>query len=360
VTRQRSTHSTDPHGLGGTAHAAEADTPVIVGIDFGGTKIAIAVADPDGRIRQQATIPTNASGGAAQAVDRAVATARALLTSATEHPTLLAAGVATPGVPSADRIDFAPNIPGWHDLALPTLIRAGLDAPHVAYGNDVKAAGTAEARWGVLRDANPGLYLNLGTGIAAALVIDGHVLPGAHGAAGEIGYNLTHPGPQPGALAGHAPLEERVGGRGLASRAAELHTAAQRHTNAQRHTGAPLDTDVPLDTAGLFASTDPPIVALIDTALDELAFHIANLAIAFDPARIAVGGGLMASAARILPRLADRLHAAVPYPPELVLSSFPSEAALHGALALAAQASQLSAADQHRYQTLDMSPTSAA
>ena len=59
---------------------------------------------------------------------------------------------------------------------------------------DVKAAATAEARWGALAGYDPAIYLNLGTGLGAAIVVDGRVVKGAHGASGEIGYNLVDAG----------------------------------------------------------------------------------------------------------------------------------------------------------------------
>ncbi len=72
--------------------------------------------------------------------------------------------------------------------------------------------------------------------------------------------------------------------------------------------------------------------------IDELAFHVVNLAIVVNPARIAVGGGITRSFDRIRPRLAEALQAGVPYPPELVLARFPHEAPLLGAVALAVEA----------------------
>jgi len=73
----------------------------------------------------------------------------------------------------------------------------------------------------------------------------------------------------------------------------------------------------------------------VDEMLAELATHVANLAILIDPARIAVGGGLMSSGDVILRALAFRLGYAVPFPPEIVPARFLNDASLHGAIALA-------------------------
>jgi glucokinase len=63
--------------------------------------------------------------------------------------------------------------------------------------------------------------------------------------------------------------------------------------------------------------------------------HVANLAIALDPQRIALGGGLMAHADTILTALRERIAAAVPFPPDVVAARFIQDGALRGAAALA-------------------------
>lgn len=292
-------------------------TDFVLGIDVGGTKVAVATADLRGRILRQTRIGTEAARGARQTVDRALHTAERLRaeTAAATDGRCLGVGAASPGVVHEDRVLLAPNIPGWEDLSLPALLREGLGIDRVAAANDVKAGGLAEARWGALRDADPGIYLNVGTGLAAALIVGGRVLGGAHDAAGEIGYLLRGPADTAGVASGRAPLEEYVSGIGLARRGAELLG------------GAPTAAD-------LFASTDARVQALVNEALDQLAVHVANLATVLDPQRIAVGGGMMASGRRVLAALEARVREAVPFPPEVVASVFPDDSAVRGALAV--------------------------
>jgi glucokinase len=83
---------------------------------------------------------------------------------------------------------------------------------------------------------------------------------------------------------------------------------------------------------------DPQLSQLITEFTDELAFHLVNLAILVNPARIAVGGGLVRSWDRIEPRLTSALNAGAPFPPELVVAHFPYDAPLLGAVALAVDA----------------------
>ena len=158
------------------------------------------------------------------------------------------------------------------------------------------------------------MYLNLGTGLAAAIVTGGMVLAGANGAAGEIGYNLRRLADV--GDAGYLPLEEAVSGRALAALTGR--SAAEAFA-----TGA-----------------DARLTAIIDQFTAELAFHVVNLAILIDPVRIAVGGGMTRSWDRIRPQLEAALNAAAPYRPELVLAAFPFDAPLMGALALAVEATE--------------------
>ncbi|HLJ33462.1 MAG TPA: ROK family protein [Ktedonobacteraceae bacterium] len=289
----------------------------VVAIDFGGTKVAIATADRTGTIMKQARIDTHASQGAQQLLERTTVAAQTLIERTLKEVDgqCVAVGVVTPGVVHDDGILLSPNIPGWEQVPLRDTMHASLRLPTVV-GNDVKAAAMAEVLWGVLKGADPAVYLSLGTGIAAAIVIGGRVVTGAHGASGEIGYNLRSVLDHAGAAHGRAPLEEAIGGRFIGERASLLLGES-------------------LSAAELFAHSDIRARFLVDEMLAELATHVANLAILVDPARIAVGGGLMSSGDVILRALAFRLGYAVPFPPEIVPAKFLNDASLHGAIALA-------------------------
>ena len=293
--------------------------PVVLGIDFGGTKIATAVCDLSGRRLATRLIDAEPERGARSAFNRGVRGARELLAEVSHGRPLAGVGVSTFGIPSEDGVALAPAIDGWEDIAMGRELRDAFAGTQVTMATDVKAAALAEARWGALTDADPGVYLNLGTGLAAAIVIGGVVLSGANGAAGEIGYNLRQSADA--GDAGYVMLEEVVSGRALT-----------------RLSGRP--------PAEAFATgADSRLAAIADQFTAELAFHLVNLAICIDPVRIAVGGGMTRSWDRIRPRLDAALTAAAPYRPELVLAGFPFDAPLVGALALAVDAIAATQAD---------------
>jgi glucokinase len=301
----------------------------VLALDFGGTKIAIAVCDLAGNRVADTVVATNAEAGAVSAFDRAIATARELLLTAAPAHDLAAVAVATFGIPFDDRVELAPAIPGWETFAFGRELRAAFPGVRLAMATDVKAAALAEVRWGALVGCDPAIYLNLGTGLACAIVAGGTVITGAHGAAGEIGYNVREPADVGKSQSERITLEDVVSGKALAAIAGTEYGA---HTSV----------------AEIFdrATTEPAAARIVEAFTRELAQHVVNLVIAVDPARMAVGGGLARSWDIIAPRLRDALDAAVPFPPDLVLAQFPFDAPLIGALALGVEAATAGLAEE--------------
>ena len=110
-----------------------------------------------------------------------------MLAAAAPGREVAAVGVSTFGIPFDDRVELAPTIDGWGDLPLGREVRSAFPGAAVRLATDAKAAAQAEARWGALAGCDPAIYLNLGTGLSAAIVAGGNVLHGSNGEAGEIG-----------------------------------------------------------------------------------------------------------------------------------------------------------------------------
>lgn len=290
--------------------------PVVLGLDFGGSKIAAAVADLSGERIADRTVETHPALGARWNLDHGLRTACALLEEVAPERQLVAVGACTFGIPVAQGVDLAPAILGWGELALGHELAAMFEGSAVRLGTDVKAAAAAEAFSGALVGHDPAIYLNLGTGLAVAIVCGGQVVSGANGAAGEIGYNLRQLSDL--GLSERVVLEEVVSGMGLAA-------AGERTTGRA------------MSAAEVFAGelADPRLGEVMEQFVQELGFHLANLAVALDPSRIAVGGGIVRSWERLRPSLQRALEKAVPFPPELVVGAYPFDAPLVGALNLA-------------------------
>ncbi|WP_158244182.1 ROK family protein [Trinickia dabaoshanensis] len=303
------------------AGTCAASSGCVLGIDFGGTKIAMATASVEGDVFDVAHIPTEAHEGADAVISRMFDAAKALVaeTVARAGTTLVAVAAVTPGIVEAHGIKLAPNNPGWDRLALADVLRRGFEVQSIGVETDVKAAALAEARKGALAGVDCGLYLNLGTGLAAAAVIGGQVLRGAHGAAGEIAYQCrgTH-GEVPFAQGG-APFENVASGRAISDRASAI-------------AGRPIGTREAFE----LSRDDARFASLIDETLSYLGVQVANMALLLDPSKIVIGGG-MSHIVRIHEAIRSALAQAVPYPPEVERSTFGAGAALQGALILAAE-----------------------
>ncbi|WP_329101036.1 ROK family protein [Micromonospora sp. NBC_01699] len=303
----------------GRPDAAKPHGPRLLGIDFGGTKMAIGVADAEGRLLTSERVPTYAERGAPQALERALDLAEKLI--AEVGGPVAAAGVASPGVVRPDGIDLAPNVPGWERLRLADAVRDRLGVETVRVDNDLNAAALAELRLGALRGVDPGLVIGLGTGVAAAVTVRGAVVVGHHGAAGEIGYAVTGDG-FPGTM-----LESIFSGRALDQLAQRL--------------------AIPDGAAGLSArAVGPgPVRDALLGRLDELARHLVTCCLLLDPERVVLVGGV-AGSELIHGLLAERLARVLPHPPEIVLSGFADDSALLGAVTMAREA--LPADPRHR------------
>ena len=292
-------------------------SPVVLGLDFGGTKIAGAVCDMTGFRLGSMTIDTRAADGAQTSLERGLLAARSLLDTSAGGRPLAAVGACTIGIPSENGISLAPTIPGWGALVLDRELRRVFEGAEIRLATDVKAAAQAEAEWGALAGCDPGIYLNLGTGLAVAIVANGAVVAGSHGAAGEIGYNLRHLTDVGQLLDDRLPLEGAVSGMALTRAARNVFPTAE-------------------SAAAVFerAADNPWVAPLVTDFIAELSYHLVNLAIAVDPARIVVGGGMVRSWDQLYGGLREALDAAVPFPPDLVRADFPFDAPLMGALAL--------------------------
>ena len=161
--------------------------PFAVGLDLGGTDLKSARVYADGRIEEFGKRPSRAAESADAPLE-AMAEAFADLTRG--RPGCIGVGVGSPGV--IDPVTGAlagntPHFPHWSAFPLRDRIAARVGVP-VAVGNDANLAAYGEHRCGAARGARASITVTVGTGIGAGIVVDGRLLEGAWGGAGEIGH----------------------------------------------------------------------------------------------------------------------------------------------------------------------------
>lgn len=160
-----------------------------IGIDLGGTNIAVGLVDGTGRILEKRTMPTDAARGADDMICRMAARAREVA-AACAVPLSAVSGVGV-GVPGAcdtvtGVVRLAVNL-GWRDVSLAGALGAHLGLP-VALGNDADAAALGEVTAGVAAGCGNALMVTIGTGIGGGLVIDRKIFTGCGGVGTEPGH----------------------------------------------------------------------------------------------------------------------------------------------------------------------------
>jgi len=166
------------------------ERPALVGVDIGGTKIAVAVGEQGGGIRARRRRLTDPSGSPADDLARIAEDVRAALAEAGLSPAdVRAVGVTAPGPLDAERgvVLLPPNLPGWRDVPIVARLRDALGVP-VFLENDANAAALAEWHFGAGRGLRHLVYLTMSTGVGGGLILDGRLYRGVLGSAGEIGH----------------------------------------------------------------------------------------------------------------------------------------------------------------------------
>lgn len=241
-----------------------------------------------------------AAGGPALAAVVAVVDRLAAAATGAGHP-LAAIGLCTPGVvdSAAGTVVVAVNL-DWHDLPIADLLRERYGVP-VAVAHDARAAATAEiaARTAAGRDVTEMVFIPIGTGISASLVVDGRLVVGAAGGAGEVGHVCVRPGGEPCTC----------GQRGCV----EAYASARNIRRRYRAAGGTIDGAT--DEIVAAVDTDPVAAAVWADAVDALAAGVAILSAVLDPAVVVIGGGLGESGERLLAPLRTAVDARLGWRP---------------------------------------------
>lgn len=261
-----------------------------IGIDIGGTKIIGGVVDPSGEIIDRERRETPREGGLAT-VDRIADVAKEL---ASRH-SVDAVGVSLAGFISKDRkrMETNPNIANMKGLAIhDELERATGLAIHLE--NDANCAAWGEFRFGAGKEANPMVMITVGTGIGGGLVIDGKLLIGAFGTAGEMGHVPVIPNGEICGCGMRGCLEQYASGNALrryVRRAIESTPNLGSKILAMGN-GQVDGIQGPHITAAA-KDGDPIALAAFNEIGEWLGYAISGFSSVIDPEVVVIGGGVV-------------------------------------------------------------------
>ncbi|MCP2338322.1 ROK family transcriptional regulator [Actinomadura rupiterrae] len=254
----------------------------VCGVDLGGTTTRFLVTDAAGRVRAWHREPTPHETTTSELAGWLASRVRELA-----GDDLVATSVGLPGAvhPATGAVRTAPNLPQLEGTAFRHALAADLPGTTLL-GNDVNAALVGEMTAGAARGRGSVVMIAAGTGLGAAVALDGRPLTGRTGSVGEFGV-LRH---------GPGTLEDAISGGGMVRRARAL--------------GHPVP-----DAARIFAEGAPR--AVLDEAREALATLLTAVTVAYEPEVVVLSGGVAPSFAPWLDGLRERLADVTEPPPEL-------------------------------------------
>jgi predicted NBD/HSP70 family sugar kinase len=293
------------------------DAALVLGFDLGARFLRGAVCDLRGEIR--ARLDVDVSGSDAHSVLEEIASLRTRLVEAAdlENAAIDGVVVGVPGVVDArsGRIDLATSVTGLEGGGFQDALRDRLQLP-VTLENDVNLAALGEQWDGVANGVDDFVFLSIGTGMGAGLVLHGDLHRGHNGAAGEVDFSfvgLAHDvDPCAGAISQYAA-------RLVAER--DVDTALQP----------------PFDARDIFAAAragDALAHEVVDETARRIGLHVVPIAAVSDVSLVVLGGGLGANGDLLLGPVRELLRSWIPYPPQVAVSSLGEAAVLTGALAI--------------------------
>ena len=265
----------------------------VLGVDVGGTKVAVGLVDHNGRILAQGRKPMVANG-TAEAGLQAVADAIDSLTSSLPGG-IHSIGICAPGPldPKSGVVLNPPNLPCWRNFPLAEKVRSRYHVP-VRVDNDANAAALAETRWGAARGFRYVFYATIGTGIGSGIVFDGRIYHGNTGSAGEGGHvSIDYRGPVCN-CGKRGCIEILAAGPAIGARArTRLSSESSRSLILELANG-----NISVVTSELvgkaYTAGDPLAREILQETVEILTPWLGNIVDLLDPDVLVMGGGVAA------------------------------------------------------------------
>jgi len=263
-----------------------------IGVDIGGTNIAVGLVDENGKIMHKGEVPTGAGRPFEEIMkDIADLINRVIEESDYKLEDVKAIGVGSPGLPDDEKgiIVFANNL-NWHNVPVRAELSKYFDLP-IRIENDGNTAGLAEAVAGACKGVDNSITLTLGTGIGAGIVINGKPYSGSHSIGAELGHMILQVDGIQCTCENKGCWERYASATALIR---EGKKAAQENPDSLIYKSVEGDLDKITAKTVIDAAKegDPTALELFDKYIYYLAMGIITIINSFDPAIIAIGGGV--------------------------------------------------------------------
>ena len=279
---------------------------VYIGVDLGGTNIAVGVVNEKWEVVAQASTKTLASRPYQEIIrDMAVCADKALSQLGLTHNDVNSIGVGIPGAADEEgNVIFCTNL-GWKDIPLRTELQKYINKP-VYVGNDATVAGLAESYAGVSAGCSSSVFLTLGTGVGGGIIIDGKPWNGVHGVASELGHMILVAGGEPCSCGNRGCLERYTSATAIIRMAKQQ---VLQHPDSMMHDLCGGDV-TKLNAKMVFDAAkegDPVATKVFNRYADNLAQAIYTIIAFLDPEMIVLGGGVSKAGSFLLNAVKERL-----------------------------------------------------
>ena len=266
----------------------------VLGVDIGGTKIAVGIVDRSGKILAQGRTPMVANGTPEVALDAVVSAIDSVLSPSAVD--IEGIGICAPGPldPKSGIVLNPPNLPCWRNFPLAEKMRAKYSVP-VKVDNDANAAALAETLWGAAQSFRYAFYATIGTGIGTGIVFDAAIYHGKTGSAGEGGHvSIDYRGPV--CLCGkRGCIEILAAGPAIGARArAKVAAEPSRGKTILDLVKGDISSITSQHVGKAFESGDPLAREVLEETVHLLTIWLGNIVDLLDPDVIVVGGGVAA------------------------------------------------------------------
>ena len=278
---------------------------VAIGVDLGGTHLRAVRLNEHGALLAHRKVRTAARKGPVTVIDQICALVDEV--SAGVAPGSIAGMgvcVAGPVDPYEGIVLEGWTMDGWHNVPLRTLLEARTGML-VALANDGNAAALGEWRFGSGQGSRHFIYVTVSTGIGGGVIVDGRLLLGRKGMAGEIGHMIVDPNGPVCNCGAHGCWEAFASGTALTRNAQQAQATAPDSLLHRWAQARSLTAKEVLDAA---QAGDHLAVRLAQAEGEWLGIGIVALLHLYSPERIAIGGGLSNALSRFLPQIEDAIQ----------------------------------------------------
>ena len=271
----------------------------LLGIDLGGTKLSSAIFSEDGTLLLKETVALENRRGKEVGLLITDQIGKFLNSDKLSSNEVSSIGISVPGISHTESgTVWAPNIPGWDDYPLSEEVKSVCGSIPVSIDSDRACYMLGELWQGNARGCRNAVFLAVGTGIGAGILVNGEILRGSHDIAGAIGWMALNR-PFDDKYISCGCFEYHASGDGVARVARDLLKEDKTYSGELKN--KQIEGMSSYDVFSAFENGDYIAQKVIGISIEFWGMAVANLVSLFNPEKVIMGGGVFGPAVKLIP-----------------------------------------------------------